>query len=344
VKRVVLAMAILLLGSALIGVETRNRFSLLAGAEDGVQGLGAVWTLDLQHQESLGVYSAQAGYSMHAYALNTWEAKRSLQMDAETYRWWLSLQNPQSELRIGLQQINFGVAQVLRPLKWFDTLQAQDPYQLSRGVDALLFRHYWLNNANLWLWGLPGSGDLKGIEFLPGKEDSAEYGGRIQYPLAIGEGAISAHYRKLEVGEEYRVGFDLRYDGTIGAWLETAGSHFSKSGIFLPAYTASATLGLDYVWAYGNGLALTLENMINVSAEASLGTAKRQNLSTAALFSYPLGLLDSVSLLAYADWDGGDWALNAAWRRMYDYISLDLNLGSSSLKDFQAQAMISVNL
>lgn len=335
---------LILLISELGAIETGNRFTLLGLLEEDSRVLGAQWALDLRHQQSLARINTQVGYSMHAQLQNHWDDGHSLNMDAQTYRWWLSLQLPRSEARIGLQQINFGSAQILRPLQWFDSLQAQDPYQISRGVEALLLRHYWLNNANLWLWGLPGSGDLKGMEFLPGKKDSAELGGRIQYPLSIGEGAVNAHYRKLQAGEEFRAGFDLRYDGIIGAWLEASGSHFSKSSGFQPAYLASATLGMDYVLNYGNGIALTLETLVAGSAKAELEQARYRGASSAALFSYPLGLLDSVSLLGYADWESRSWAVNWVWRRVYDYTSLDLSIGKTDLMDYRIQAMININL
>ena len=63
----------------------------------------------------------------------------------------------QFELRLGLQKINFGSASMLRPLMWFDQMDPRDPLHLTDGVWGLLARYYFLNNANIWLWGLYGN-------------------------------------------------------------------------------------------------------------------------------------------------------------------------------------------
>ncbi|MCB5248843.1 MAG: hypothetical protein WCY87_03990 [Candidatus Cloacimonadales bacterium] len=343
-KRALLPLLLLFIACSLSAIDVRNRFSLYALQQEDQHRIGAEWALDLQHESTWKSLTGQAGYSLHSNLQNTWEKRYTLQMDAHTYRWWLSLQAPQSELRLGLQQINFGSAQILRPLQWFDTLQVQDPYRISRGVDAVLFRHYWLNSANLWLWGILGEDSAKGNDFIPAKDNALEFGARMQYPSPIGEAAISAHTRELEQGREYRLGLDYRYDGAIGAWLETSAGHFIDALPYVPAYSASASLGMDYVFDRGNGIACTLENMLSGIAKDDLSGLCRESWTGALMINYPLALLDTVSLVALSDWDGNTYAINAGWRRVYDYVSLDLTLGHSSETQYLLQLMISLNL
>ncbi|MDV7396736.1 hypothetical protein RZS08_35390, partial [Arthrospira platensis SPKY1] len=47
--------------------------------------------------------------------------------EAEPYRLWGRFTTNRMELRLGLQKINFGSANMLRPLMWFDQLDPRDP-------------------------------------------------------------------------------------------------------------------------------------------------------------------------------------------------------------------------
>ena len=82
---------------------------------------------------------------------------------------------------------------------WFDRIDPRDPLQLTDGVWALLLRYFFLNNANIWLWGLYGNDDVKGWEFLPTVKDDIEFGGRIQVPVPLGELGLSYHHRRADV-------------------------------------------------------------------------------------------------------------------------------------------------
>jgi hypothetical protein len=84
--------------------------------------------------------------------------------EIKPYRIWMRYTTDQFELRLGLQKLNFGSAYMLRPLMWFDQIDPRDPLQLTDGVWGLLARYYFLNNANLWLWGLYGNNEKRGWE------------------------------------------------------------------------------------------------------------------------------------------------------------------------------------
>jgi len=118
--------------------------------------------------------------------------------DIDFYRLWSRYSTTQFEMRLGLQKINFGPAFLFRPLMWFSSNDPQDPLGLSKGVWGLRLRYYFLNNANIWAWCLYGNNDLKGMEIFPTKDNSIEYGGRIQLPILNGELGISYHNRHYE--------------------------------------------------------------------------------------------------------------------------------------------------
>ena len=125
----------------------------------------------------------------------------------DTYRFWARLSSAQYELRAGLQKINFGAATLLRPLMWFDRIDPRDPLGLTNGVYGLLGRCFFLNNANLWVWGLYGNDKSKGWELLPSDDGDIEFGGRLQYPVGSGDLALTYHRRKANP--------DLLFSGAI---------------------------------------------------------------------------------------------------------------------------------
>ncbi len=148
------------------------------------------------------------------------------------YRLWMRYSSDQFELRLGLQKINFGSASMLRPLMWFDQMDPRDPLHLTDGVWALLARYYFLNNANIWVWGLFGNNDPRGWELVPVNKKYPEFGGRIQMPVPRGEIAFSYHHRTADnrnmiIFDNYyekipedRFGFDAKWDLKTGLWIE----------------------------------------------------------------------------------------------------------------------------
>ena len=69
-----------------------------------------------------------------------------------------SLINKNIENRLGLQKIDFGSALLIRPLQWFNQIDPRDPLRLTNGVYGILFRQYFNDNSNIWLWNwIPAS-------------------------------------------------------------------------------------------------------------------------------------------------------------------------------------------
>jgi hypothetical protein len=116
----------------------------------------------------------------------------------DEYRLWGRVSGDQYEVRIGLQKINFGSATLLRPLMWFDRIDPRDPLGLTGGVWGILGRHYFLNNANFWLWAVRGDDNPGGGNLLPSKEGGWEIGGRGQVPAGPGEIGMTVHARKVD--------------------------------------------------------------------------------------------------------------------------------------------------
>jgi len=229
-----------------------------------------------------------------------------LSFDWTSYRFWTRYATKQWEIRLGLQKIEFGSAALLRPLQWFNRLDPRDPLQLTTGVNALLGRYYFKNNANIWVWGLYGNEDLKTYEITPSITTIPEYGFRVQLPVTKGEVGLTAHRRISDVASitnmldyrsaENRVGLDGKWDVGVGLWFEVSHNWYDK--VVGPFRHANfATLGMDYTFGLGNGLNVIGEFMFVQFSEEWIDDSKPTQL-VAIMMAYPITLFDRISLVS----------------------------------------------
>jgi len=228
------------------------------------------------------------------------------------YRAWGRYSGKQFEIRAGLQKIDFGVSTILRPLMWFNTLDPNDPLQLTNGLWGILGRYYFLDNTNIWLWGLYGNHKLKGWESIQTNQQYPEYGGRIQRPVKRGEIAASYHHRTADsrnntIGTsqyqkiaENRIGIDGKWDIKAGLWLEASWTGKTKD---LGNYTNQEmfSAGADYTFGVGNGLYMLYEQLLVCYDQKAFAFTRPTHFS-ALTASYPLGLFNKLSTVHYYDW------------------------------------------
>jgi len=277
---------------------------------------------------------------------------QELSLSGKLYRGWFRYSSSQTELRVGLQKINFGPAQILRSLQWFDSLDYYDPTQTTEGVKALLGRYYFLNNANIWLWGIWGDRNETSLDKFFSDENNLEFGSRIQYPFEFCDAALTFHHCKLGTTRENRFGFDARWDFIVGFWLEAVTTNFSES-LFLPRWQKYMTLGSDYTISCGNGIYILGEYFVYAESENDLFASSYQTKTAAVSISYPLGLFDSIKAAVIYDWATEDFSRSLSYQRTYDNMSFNLNLlwnpeGSNSVQmistdGISAQLMIVCN-
>jgi hypothetical protein len=266
--------------------------------------------------------------SVNAFGTAVFEEIDSIRTDGDLkpYRLWLRFSSAQFEARIGLQKINFGSAALLRPLMWFDSLDPRDPLQLTDGVYGMLLRYYFVNNTNVWLWGLYGNEKTKGWETFPTKKNSLEYGGRLQIPLFTGEVAWTYHHRQADIeftslpvttaAPEDRYGLDGKWDIGIGLWFEAALVHQRHEMIIFP-WQRAVNAGLDYTFGVGNGLYVMGEHFNLAYTKNAFGSGNDIDIS-ALLVRYPLGLLDEITGIFYYDWENEEFYRFISWQRTYD--------------------------
>ncbi|MEN8122695.1 MAG: hypothetical protein ABFS35_20305 [Bacteroidota bacterium] len=244
------------------------------------------------------------------------------------YRLWGRYSTEQFELRLGLQKIDFGTAMMMRSLRWFDQVDPRDPLRLTEGVWAALGRYYFLNNVNIWFWFLYGNKNPKGMEVIKTNSDIPELGGRIQFPVPLGEAALSYHHRVADSRElngtvsgfsniqENRIGLDAKWDLVVGLWLEGAWVNKNKDlGIF--KNQEAFTLGTDYTFNLGSGLNVTLEHMLVAFDEKAFEFSNTSNFTGLSL-NYPIGMFDNISAIIYYDWTNNSVYNFVNWFRQFD--------------------------
>ncbi len=250
------------------------------------------------------------------------------------YRIWGRYSSPQFEVRVGLQKINFGSAHLIRPLMWFDEVDPRDPLGLTDGVWGVLARYYFLNNANAWLWCLYGNKNPRGWDNAGTNNDIPEFGGRFQSPVPSGEAAISYHHRVSDTRgvnpaipeyakvQENRIGFDIRLDLVVGAWLEGSWVGNSENlDMFTNQETFSA--GADYTFGVGNGIYMIFEQLLASFDEKAFAFENTTTFSLLSL-SYPLGLFSNIQGIVYYDWDNSNLYNFINLQRDFRYFSLYL--------------------
>jgi hypothetical protein len=273
-----------------------------------------------------------ANVSFNSYGVATFEKIDDAQSegDIKPYRLWVRFSSSQFEVRLGLQKISFGSAALLRPLMWFDRMDPRDPLQLTEGVYALLFRYYFVNNTNVWVWGLYGNDDPKGWETSPSYKKTPEYGGRVQIPLLSGELAFSYHHRTADLNRgpfeglfptnnlipENRYGLDGKWDISIGVWAEATLTHQETDLLPYP-WQRAINAGLDYTFDIGNGLYALAEHLFLTQAQSAWSSGEDTSFSS-FLLRYPLSIMDDLTAILYYDWENKEFYRFINWQRTTD--------------------------
>ncbi|MEA3287998.1 MAG: hypothetical protein U9Q77_11585 [Candidatus Marinimicrobia bacterium] len=220
--------------------------------------------------------------------------------DYDFYRLTLRYDSPATQIRLGLQKINFGPARMLRVLQWFDQLDPRDPLALSPGVWAAMGRYYFENGMNLRLWTMTDAPNTwRDIMSTP-SEKPWDTGGRLEYPLPAGTFGITMH--SLDVWnasgiKENRLAGDFRMDVVIGIWSEAMFSRVELPSTKIDIITTMA--GIDYTFVLGNGLYVALE-MLSSNQGSLTNEMQWQVRSLALMSTYTLSLEDGLTAYLYA--------------------------------------------
>ncbi|MBT3217248.1 MAG: hypothetical protein HOD97_03910 [Candidatus Marinimicrobia bacterium] len=253
-----------------------------------------------------------------AYRLDRFYSGYSLVSNREKiHRLWARYSSEKLEARLGLQKIVFGPSQILRTLSWFDTIDLKDPTNQTDGVEAFRLKWFPSNAISIWSWAIQN------------EQDTVSFGGRVELSSFLGELGFTFHSDPSETVQQVgqlgfmiserhqRFAFDIRHDGFVGSWLETAFITSENTDIKM------ATIGADYTVPISNGLLIMTESMFVKNAESDDQTF------TAFMAMLPLGMIHSIMFISQIDWKE-DRAYNyLRWSATFDQFSLNLILSQS---------------
>jgi len=235
----------------------------------------------------------------------------------KNHRLWIRYSSEKLEARLGLQKIVFGPSQILRTLSWFDTIDLKDPTNQTDGVDALRLKWFPSNALSIWSWAIQN------------EQDTLSFGGRAELSSSFGELGFTFHsdpsktpqqvgQLELMISEPHqRIALDIRHDGFIGSWLETALITSDNSDIKM------LTVGADYTLPIANGLSIMTESMFIQD-----GNTDDQSF-TAFMAMLPLGMVHSTMFISQIDWNEKRTYSYLRWSATYDKYSLNLVLSQS---------------
>ena len=206
----------------------------------------------------------------------------------EAHRLYLRAYDDHWDVRLGLQEIRFGPASILRSLQWFDDWSLSDRTNFTTGVKALLLRYDGLDNQSLWLWAMPGdTGPEKELRLAA----DTQSGGRLSLPWSFGEGGFTYHQsRWIDQTLEQRRGLDLFLDLGLGLWYEGSRNERQRDDLALDG-DQQQTLGLDYSF-------LISENKLYLLWEGQrLETPNSLVERDSAMISLGLSLMDELRLI-----------------------------------------------
>ncbi len=247
------------------------------------------------------------------------------------YRLWARYTGKQFELRAGLQKMEFGSASILRPLQWFNQIDPRDPLQLTNGVYGLLGRYYFLNNMNIWVWGLYGNEKTRGFDAFETNKSVPEFGGRIQHPVSKGELGLTYHHRNADASKyfigtnfekipENRIGIDGKWDVGIGLWFEA--SHvWKQDDLSFFTHQTALNIGFDYTFGLGNGLGFIAENMLLSADKKAFDFSGPYNF-TAVTMAYPLTFFDNINAVMYYSWKTADFTFLVNYSHQFSHVDM----------------------
>ena len=232
--------------------------------------------------------------------------------ELEPHRVWVRFFSQTVELRLGIQRITFGPAQVLRALSWFDTIDLKDPTGQTDGIDAFRLRWYPSNSLALWSW------------VIQNEHATVSFGGRGELSTDIIEWGLTVHHDPSDslqmigqtgasIGQPHnRAALDFRYDGFVGLWNESV-LIFSKD-----KNIKMFTVGVDYTLPIASGILLMTESMLISDTQIN-----SDHLYTALMVSIPMGMVNQLMFITQLDWEEEKNYNYLRWSSTYDHYSLN---------------------
>ena len=249
----------------------------------------------------------------------------------QDYRYWGRYHNEFIDIRVGLQKISFGSAFILRNLNWFDSIDFRNSTNQTIGQKSFSIKYFSTNNFDLNFWLIPDDDDelsygsrlafsnkFGNYGFVFFKDNTNYNHSIINIPQIVQAGNIFSE-NLIEFKQNERLGFDYRYDGYFGLWLESSYINFIKNQIIDDMFFR--TIGIDYTLNTWNGIYLMFESMY-YKFDSIDNSILEDNISS-LMIQYPIGILYDLSLVRLFDNQSDNYYDFIRLTTIYDYFTVN---------------------
>ena len=253
------------------------------------------------------------------------------------------------DVRLGLQKISFGQAFIFRPLSWFDTIDYRNTTDQTIGVKALRLKYTPNNSYGIWAW------IIKSNQKIP------SYGFRLELSDKSGDWGLSYHRDSeddnhllpqltmmyaptipfISCQENHRLGFDYRFDGNIGFWIEASSyimdelyvaaeehNDYDEYSMFELKRIDLATFGFDYTIPTSTNSILFLSETFYSYFLWELwdGNYFIDRTSTAFNLNFTIDIMNELMFITTLDWEDEKFYNYLRWSNRHDYFNVDFML------------------
>ena len=303
------------------------------------QRVGYIPTLSIYPEHKyLSKFDFEAAFNLQANFERLFGAEEGNNYhDRGIHRLWARYSTESIELRYGIQKIAFGPGLILRPLRWFDSLDEKDPTGQTDGVTAVRIKYFGGYGITYMGWMIH-----------PENSEISSRGGRVEIPIiGLAEMGASYHHRPAylngiapkrsgnlfgfpNAGED-KYGIDIRTDAIIGLWAEGVISNSFDDNFLSKSISRIYMAGGDYTFPIGSGLYFMTEYLIHYLDLNFIEDTSKRELSSVML-TYPLGMLDQLYYIAEYNWED-KLSLNfLRFSRTYDNYSFNIMAIANQVK------------
>ena len=221
------------------------------------------------------------------------------EIDGNIHRLGFRATNDKFEFVLGKQKINFGEAQVLRVINWYDTVDYFDISSYTQGTWSILTKFYPDWESALWGWYNKTNTHESDSDFEFNKIEECDFGFRYERDFSKFSSGLSFEKigRDSSIQGRYKgrkFAFDLKVDTYIGLWTEMQRYTVEKSDMFEEARQNTCVMtGADYTFPIGNGLYTMTEYRLSSDFQKKASDFCKSSEDVCLVLDYPISIMYS---------------------------------------------------
>ncbi len=215
------------------------------------------------------------------------------------HRLSMRVSNNKFEFVLGKQKINFGEAQILRIVDWYDTVNYFDVSAYTKGTTGALLKVYPDMESALWSWYNITNTYESNRLFKLHDADEADFGLRYERDFSRISSGLSFENIGRENAENKRykgrrIALDVKADAYLGFWTEMQQYFVDEPPVSAKEDMESSLMtGADYTFSVGNGLYTMAEYRISSGLYDKFSGMESDTEDICLILDYPVSIMYS---------------------------------------------------